>query len=74
MQAIAGEPQVLWTGETDDATRGGLMVTCGKGYKVLVVAKRVPQTFGYGSKLLILQIDDFQRNITIPVGHLVPQF
>ena len=26
----------------------------------------------YGSKLLILQIDGFQLNITIPVGHLAP--
>ena len=28
--------------------------------------------FGYGSTLLILQIDGFQLDITIPVGHLVP--
>ena len=27
---------------------------------------------GYGSKLLILQMDGFQLNITIPVGHLAP--
>ena len=27
---------------------------------------------GYGSKLLILQIDGFQLNMTILVGHLVP--
>ena len=31
-------------------------------------------TNGYGSKLLILQIDGFQLNMTIPVGHLVHKF
>ena len=29
-------------------------------------------SYGYGSKSLILQIDGFQLNMTIPVGHLVP--
>ena len=32
----------------------------------------VDPPLGYGSKLLILQIDGFQLNMTILVGHLVP--